>query len=172
MIALVTGGSSGIGKMIASGLISNGAKVYIAARKERQLKEVRSWSIYIATTLTSACHATQATDELNKVGPGSCHYIVADLSVCLAIFCLVYMLTSRNNQNKTGCDALVAEFKKRESVLHILVNNSGTSWGAPWDNVPEWEGWDRVMALNVKSIFYSKLCSSLLSVLRTSRILQ
>lgn len=81
MVALVTGGSSGIGKMIASGLISNGAKVYIAARKERQLKEVRSWSIYIATTLTSACHATQATDELNKVGPGSCHYIVADLSV-------------------------------------------------------------------------------------------
>lgn len=42
MVALVTGGSSGIGKMIASGLVSNGAKVYIAARKERQLKEVRS----------------------------------------------------------------------------------------------------------------------------------
>ena len=39
--ALVTGGGSGIGKMIASGLVANGAKVYIAARKEKQLKAVR-----------------------------------------------------------------------------------------------------------------------------------
>ena len=57
-------------------------------------------------------------------------------------------------QSKAGCDALVSEYKKRESKLHILVNNSGASWGAPFDNFPEKEGWDRVMSLNVKSIFY------------------
>ena len=38
---MVTGGGSGIGKIIASGLVANGAKVYIAARKEKQLKAVR-----------------------------------------------------------------------------------------------------------------------------------
>ena len=38
--AVVSGGGSGIGKMIASALVANGAKVYIAARKEAQLKEV------------------------------------------------------------------------------------------------------------------------------------
>ena len=31
--ALVTGGSRGIGKMIASGFIGQGAKVYISSRK-------------------------------------------------------------------------------------------------------------------------------------------
>src|SRR5215468_6688394 len=32
-VALVTGGSRGIGRMIAAGFIAQGAKVYIAARK-------------------------------------------------------------------------------------------------------------------------------------------
>ncbi|MEE2916480.1 MAG: SDR family NAD(P)-dependent oxidoreductase, partial [Pseudomonadota bacterium] len=32
-IALVTGGSRGIGKMIAAGFIAQGAKVYISSRK-------------------------------------------------------------------------------------------------------------------------------------------
>lgn len=40
-IALVSGGGSGIGFMIASALVQNGAKVYIASRKEKQLQEVR-----------------------------------------------------------------------------------------------------------------------------------
>jgi len=115
-IAVVTGGGSGIGKMIASGLVANGAKVYITARKEAQLKA--------------------AADELSAAGPGSCLYIVCDLTT------------------KAGCDTLAAEIKKRESKIHILVNNSGMSWGAKWGEVPEKEGWDRVMALNVKSIFF------------------
>ena len=36
-IAVVTGGSRGIGEMIASGFLANGAKVYITARKEEAL---------------------------------------------------------------------------------------------------------------------------------------
>lgn len=40
MKAVVTGGGSGIGAMIATTLVQNGAKVYIASRKEKQLQEV------------------------------------------------------------------------------------------------------------------------------------
>ncbi|KAH7099126.1 rhamnolipids biosynthesis 3-oxoacyl-reductase [Auriculariales sp. MPI-PUGE-AT-0066] len=115
-VALITGGGSGLGAMMAASLVQNGAKVYIASRKEKQLKEV-------STALT-------------KAGPGSCEYIIADIS------------------SKAGCDALGAEIKKRETKLHILVNNSGATWGAPYDDFPETNGWDRVMALNVKSLYY------------------
>jgi len=115
-VAVVTGGGSGIGTMIATGLVQNGAKVYIASRKESQLEQV--------------------CNSLNEKGPGSCHYIVADLS------------------SKAGCDHLANAIKQREKKIHILVNNSGATWGAPYDNFPEVEGWDRVMSLNVKGIFY------------------
>ena len=36
-VAIVTGGSRGIGEMIAAGFLANGTKVYITARKEEPL---------------------------------------------------------------------------------------------------------------------------------------
>lgn len=66
-------------------------------------------------------------------------------------------------QDKAGVDALIAGLTKLEptKTLHILVNNSGTTWGAPFDAVPEGKGWDNIMAVNVKSIFYRELCQYL-----------
>ncbi|KAF9557761.1 NAD(P)-binding protein [Agrocybe pediades] len=116
-IVLVTGGGSGIGKMIATGFAQNGAKVYIAARKESQLKE--------------------AVADINKVATGpKADYIVANVG------------------SKAGCNALIAEFRKRENKLHVLVNNSGITWGGPFLDFPEEKGWDNVFNVNVKSIFY------------------
>jgi NADP-dependent 3-hydroxy acid dehydrogenase YdfG len=56
-IALVTGGSVGIGAMIAEGFVNFGAKVYIVARREKFLKKKQ--------------------EELLKIG--LCEYIPADL---------------------------------------------------------------------------------------------
>jgi len=113
---LVTGGSAGIGKMMATGFAQNGANVYIASRKEKQLQE--------------------AVAEIKKVATGKLDYIVANVG------------------SKAGCDALIKEFRKREPKLHVLVNNSGITWGGPYNDFPEEKGWDNVFNVNVKSIFY------------------
>ena len=57
-IALVTGGSVGIGAMIAEGFVNFGAKVYIVARREEVLKKKQ--------------------EELAKIG--LCEHIAADVS--------------------------------------------------------------------------------------------
>ena len=41
-VAVVTGGSRGIGEMITAGFLANGAKVYITARKAPALKRQKS----------------------------------------------------------------------------------------------------------------------------------
>ena len=58
-VALVTGGSRGIGMMIARGYVENGATVYISSRKREVCDE--------------------AAAELSKLG--ACHSLPADLSV-------------------------------------------------------------------------------------------
>ncbi|KAH6919291.1 rhamnolipids biosynthesis 3-oxoacyl-reductase [Coprinopsis sp. MPI-PUGE-AT-0042] len=116
-LVLVTGGGSGIGKMMAMGFAQNGAKVYIAARKEKQLQE--------------------AISEINAVATGpKATYIVANIG------------------SKAGCNALISEFRKHETKLHVLINNSGVTWGGPYNDFNEEKGWDNIFAVNVKSIFY------------------
>ena len=115
-IALVTGGSRGIGKMIATGFLSQGAaRVYITARK------------------AGPCEAT--AKELSAQHDGECIALPIDMSTV------------------EGCDTLAAEIIKREPKLDILVNNAGAAWGATFDEFPE-SGWDKVMNLNVKSMFF------------------
>jgi NAD(P)-dependent dehydrogenase (short-subunit alcohol dehydrogenase family) len=48
---------------------------------------------------------------------------------------------------------IAAELAARESRLDVLVNNAGVAWGAEFEEFPE-AGWDKVMDLNVKSLFF------------------
>jgi NAD(P)-dependent dehydrogenase (short-subunit alcohol dehydrogenase family) len=64
-----------------------------------------------------------------------------------------------------GVQAYVAEVAARTSVVDVLVNNAGATWGAPIDAFPE-DGWDKVMALNVKALHY--VTAGLLPLLRAA----
>ncbi|KRE35892.1 3-oxoacyl-ACP reductase [Janibacter sp. Soil728] len=69
-VALVTGGSRGIGRMITEGLLSQGATVYITARKEE------------------ACRAT-ATELSEQFGEGRCVALPGDVSTTAGIASLL-----------------------------------------------------------------------------------
>jgi NAD(P)-dependent dehydrogenase (short-subunit alcohol dehydrogenase family) len=121
-VVCVTGGSRGIGLMIARGFVEGGARVYISSRKADVCDEVAS--------------------ELSKVG--TCISLPADLST------------------EAGCNGLAGALADRESELHVLVNNAGANWGAPLAEYPD-DAWDKVLALNVKSIFHlTRACLPLL----------
>lgn len=124
-VAVVTGGSRGIGHMIATGFLQNGARTYISSRKLGELNA--------------------AEQELSEYG--DCIAIQSDLS------------------SMEGVQAFAREIRQREDSVDILVNNAGASWGAPLDEYPE-SGWDKVMNLNVKSLFF--LTQQLLPALRAS----
>jgi len=124
-VAVVTGGSRGIGAMIARGFLESGVKTYITSRKPDEL---------------------QATaGVLSEIG--ECIAIQSDLSTMI------------------GLKAFADTIRAKESRINILVNNAGASWAAAIDEYPE-TGWDKVMDLNVKSVFF--LTQQLLPVLRAA----
>lgn len=51
-----------------------------------------------------------------------------------------------------GCAALADAVTARTDRLHILVNNAGKSWGAPYGEFP-FDAWDKVMSVNVAGLF-------------------
>ena len=53
---------------------------------------------------------------------------------------------------EAGIAALVAEVKARTDRLDILINNAGTSWGAPLEDFP-YHAWAKVLAVNVTGLF-------------------
>ncbi|MCX2981121.1 SDR family oxidoreductase [Halieaceae bacterium IMCC14734] len=112
-VAVVTGGSTGIGATIARGLVENGAKTYITARKVEQLEATAK--------------------ELSAFGE------------CIAI--------PSNLGTLEGVLDFAAAINALEPKLDILINNAGATWGAPLEEFPE-SGWDKVMDLNVKSLFF------------------
>ena len=52
-----------------------------------------------------------------------------------------------------GIHEFVSELQSKETSLDILINNAGAAWAEPLMEYSE-SGWDKVMDLNVKSLFF------------------
>lgn len=66
----------------------------------------------------------------------------------------IEVLTVAGNLSEAGAvtvlvDAVLARF----GAIDILVNNAGTSWGAPAEDHPD-EAWRKVMGLNIDALFF------------------
>ena len=114
-VAIVTGGSRGIGEMITSGFLANGVKVYISARKAPALIE----------------KAKELSQKYNQ----ECIPIPCDLS------------------SNEGIEEFTNTIMQKEDGIDFLVNNAGAAWAEPYETFSE-QGWDKVMNLNVKSMFF------------------
>ncbi|SCZ96781.1 BZ3500_MvSof-1268-A1-R1_Chr4-1g06714 [Microbotryum saponariae] len=139
-VVLVTGGAKGIGKMITTGYVAAGAKVYISSRDKK------------------SCDAV--AQELTKLGPGSAHSIPADLASYEGVEALVAELSKREKREPAFILTLGPPWSLHlshplsnlSSDLNVLVNNAGNNWGAPLEEYPD-AAWDRVLGLNLKRVF-------------------
>lgn len=87
-----------------------------------------------ATVIISSRKASDCDALAAELGP-ACIALPADLSQMAEV------------------ERFAAAVAERFSRLDILFNNAGASWGADIDAFPE-IGWDKVMDLNVKSVFF------------------
>src|SRR5712691_6688709 len=112
-VAIVTGGSVGLGRQMAEGLAEMGANVVLCARKKER--------------------CLQAAEELQKLGVE-----------VLALGCDVKQPASVQEV----ADAAVKQFGR----IDILINNAGTSWGAPVEAMTL-EQWNKVIETNLTGTF-------------------
>jgi gluconate 5-dehydrogenase len=112
-VAIVTGGSAGLGRQMAQGLAEMGANVVVCARKEERCE--------------------QAAEELRQNGAQS-----------LALACDVRY----PEQIHAVVEATISQFGK----IDILINNAGTSWGAPVEDM-RLEHWNKVIETNLTATF-------------------
>lgn len=59
-----------------------------------------------------------------------------------------------NLGSKENAYQLAKTVMDMEPEIHLLFNNAGMSWGNVMEVFDEQNGWDRLFALNVKSLFY------------------
>ena len=86
--------------------------------------------VLIASRKAEACEA--AAKELSPIGP--CEGFGGTVAT------------------EAGVAELAAETRRRTLSLHVLINNAGLTWGAPFETYP-WKAFDRLMSVNVAGLF-------------------
>src|SRR5579862_8535780 len=112
-VAVVTGGSIGLGRQMAEGLAEMGANLVLCGRKKERCE--------------------QAANELEVLGVKT-----------LAVGCDV--------KNPSSVQELADATLSRFGRIDILINNAGTSWGAPIEEM-RLEHWNKVIETNLTGTF-------------------
>lgn len=112
-VAIITGGSVGLGRQMAEALAEMGASVVLCARKKER--------------------CVQAAEELRRLGVKT-----------LALGCDV--------KNPAEIQDVVNTTLAQFGRIDILINNAGTSWGAPFEEM-RLEHWNRVIETNLTGTF-------------------
>jgi gluconate 5-dehydrogenase len=131
-VAIITGGSIGLGRQMAEGLAEMGAHLVLCARKKERCE--------------------QAAAELKQFGVRT-----------LALGCDV--------KNPADVQAVVAAATSEFGRIDILINNAGTSWGAPVEEM-RLEQWNKVIETNLTGTFlFSQAVGKLMVVQRRGKII-
>jgi NAD(P)-dependent dehydrogenase (short-subunit alcohol dehydrogenase family) len=112
-VAIVTGGSIGLGRQMAQGLAEAGANLVLCARKKERCE--------------------QTAEELKQLGVQT-----------LALGCDV--------KNPDDVRNVAEQTSNTFGRIDILINNAGTSWGAPIEEM-RLEHWNKVMETNLTGTF-------------------
>jgi NAD(P)-dependent dehydrogenase (short-subunit alcohol dehydrogenase family) len=112
-VAIITGGSVGLGRQMAEGLAEMGASLVLCARKKERCE--------------------QAAKELQSIGVE-----------ILALGCDVKDPASI----RSVVEAAISKFGR----IDVLINNAGTSWGAPVEEM-RLEHWNKVIETNLTGTF-------------------
>jgi NAD(P)-dependent dehydrogenase (short-subunit alcohol dehydrogenase family) len=131
-VAIITGGSVGLGRQMAEGLAEMGANLVLCARKQER--------------------CLQTAEELQKLGVE-----------VLALGCDVKDPASI----QAVADAAVKQFGR----IDILINNAGTSWGAPVEAMTL-EQWNKVIETNLTGTFlFSQAVGKVMIARRRGKII-
>jgi NAD(P)-dependent dehydrogenase (short-subunit alcohol dehydrogenase family) len=130
-VAIVTGGSVGLGFQMATGLAEMGANLVLCARKIERCEK--------------------AAAELEKIGAKTL-VLACDVKNPAAVQAVV--------------DAAVGKFGR----IDVLINNAGTSWGAPVEEM-KLEHWNKVIETNLTGTFlFSQAVGKVMVPVRRGKI--
>jgi len=131
-VAIVTGGSIGLGRQMAEGLAEMGANLVLCARKKER--------------------SDQAAEELKRFGAKT-----------LALACDV--------KNPELVQNVVQQTISHFGRLDILINNAGTAWGAPVEEM-KLEHWNKVIETNLTGTFlFSQAVGKFMAPQRRGKII-
>ncbi|KAJ6189018.1 dehydrogenase with different specificitie, partial [Penicillium mononematosum] len=145
-VVLVTVGAKGIGRMISEAFITNDATVYISGRDANTcVKAVKD--------LNSLQKGTGYYSAADFSHEGDCKRLAEELSTReRRIFPLLVVYYSKSFHLWSPILSMNTILKAAFPELHILVNNSGATWGAPYDEYPS-AAWTKLLTLNVHRVF-------------------